>query len=69
MTPNDRKTGIVKIIKIESKNSKYIAKLIVSVLNKEKGRIHTKTPDNGREFAVHEYVSEKLGIDFYFADP
>ena len=69
LSMNDRTTGKVKIRKIEGKNSKQIARLIVSALRKEKGRIHTITSDNGREFADHEYVSEKLGIDFYFADP
>jgi IS30 family transposase len=69
LTMNDRKTGIVKIRKIDGKNSKQIAKVIVSILKKEKGQIHTITSDNGREFAHHEYVSKKLGIDFYFADP
>lgn len=69
LTMNDRRTGKVKIRKIKSKNSKHIAKLIVAALRGEKGRIHTITSDNGREFADHEYVSNKLGIKFYFADP
>lgn len=66
---NDRKTGIVKIRKIRSKNSGHIAKLIVDALKGEKGRIHTITSDNGHEFADHAYISKKLGINFYFADP
>ena len=69
LTMNDHRTGKVKIRKIKSKNSKHIAKLIVAALRGEKGRIHTITSDNGREFADHEYVSNKLGIKFYFADP
>lgn len=69
LTMNDRRTGKVKIRKIKSKNSKHIAKLIVAALRGEKGRIQTITSDNGREFADHEYVSNKLGIKFYFADP
>ncbi|MEZ4910094.1 MAG: IS30 family transposase [Saprospiraceae bacterium] len=64
LTMNDRKTGIVKIRKIEGKNSKQIAKLIVSALKKEKGRIHTITSDNGREFAEHEYVSRSWALTF-----
>lgn len=69
LTLNDRKTGKVKIRMIEGKSSKHIAKLIVAALRREKGRIHTITSDNGREFADHQYVSSKLGITFYFADP
>jgi transposase, IS30 family len=69
LTMNDRTTGKVKIRKIEGKNAKHISKLIVAALRREKGLIHTITSDNGREFADHEYMSKKLGIDFYFADP
>ena len=69
LTMNDRKTGLVKIRKIESKHSGHIAELIVAALKAEKGQIHTITSDNGREFADHEYVSKELGISFYFADP
>ena len=69
LTMNDRKTGIVKIRKIGGKNSKHIAKQIITALKKEKGRLHTITSDNGKEFAEHEYISKKLCIDFYFADP
>jgi IS30 family transposase len=69
LTINDRRTGLVKIRKIESKNAKHIAKLIVNALRREKGLIHTITSDNGREFAGHEDISKKLEIAFYFADP
>lgn len=33
------------------------------------GMIHTSTSDNGKEFARHEEISEKLGCEFYFATP
>lgn len=69
LTMNDRKTGVVKIWKIESKYSGHIAEPIIAALRAEKGRIHTITSDNGREFADHEYVSKKSVISFNFADP
>jgi IS30 family transposase len=69
LTMNDRKTGIVKIRKITNKNSEHIANLIIAALKREKHQLHTITSDNGREFADHILVSEKLVIDFYFADP
>ena len=34
-----------------------------------KGKIHTITSDNGTEFADHQYITQTLGIDFYFATP
>ena len=32
-------------------------------------KVHTITSDNGREFAFHERITEKLGAAFYFAHP
>jgi transposase, IS30 family len=69
LTINDRTTGLAKIRKIKGKNAKQIACQIVDALKKEKGRIYTITSDNGKEFSEHEYISKKLGIEFYFADP
>lgn len=69
LTINDRKTGLCKIRKIKDKSAKQIARQIVRALKKEKGSIYTITTDNGKEFSEHEYVSKKLGIEFYFADP
>jgi IS30 family transposase len=35
----------------------------------DKGLIRTMTSDNGKEFAGHESIVERLGGDFYFATP
>lgn len=69
LTINDRKTGVLTMRLLKSKTSKHVASKIVSALIKQSDKIHTITSDNGKEFADHEYVSKKLGIDFYFADP
>ena len=69
VTINDRKTGFAKIKLVKSKDSKVVAKAIVAALKPYKNHIHTVTSDNGKEFAEHKYISEKLGIDFYFAEP
>jgi transposase, IS30 family len=66
---NDRKTGYAKIKLVKSKNAREIAKAIVSELRPFKQYMHTITSDNGKEFAEHKYISEKLNIDFYFAEP
>ena len=31
--------------------------------------VHTITADNGKEFANHEQIAEKLNANFYFAHP
>lgn len=34
-----------------------------------KEHIRTITSDNGKEFAEHKNIAEKLGVDFFFAHP
>jgi transposase, IS30 family len=69
ITINDRRTGYAKIKLMKSKNAKQIARAIVKELEPLKKYIHTMTSDNGKEFAEHKYISEKLDIDYYFAEP
>ena len=69
LTLNDRKTGVVKMRLLKSKNAKMVSKQIVKALKGERGKIHTITSDNGKKFSEHEYISKRLGIEFYFADP
>ena len=40
---------------------------MVNTLLPYKNSIKTITRDNGTEFAEHQYISQKLGCDFYFA--
>ncbi len=35
----------------------------------KKGALHTITSDNGKEFARHEKIARKLGVEFFFARP
>jgi len=69
LTINDRRSGLAIIRLIKSKKSKLVAKEIVKALKPYKKYLHTITSDNGMEFADHKYVSKKLGIEFYFAEP
>lgn len=69
LTINELTTGYTKVRKLETKNAKEVAKMIVKVLKPIANICKTITSDNGKEFAEHEYVSKHLGIDFYFADP
>lgn len=69
LTINELTTGYTKVRKINSKNAKQVAKMIIKVLKPIKEICKTITSDNGKEFAEHEYVAKQLGVDFYFADP
>jgi IS30 family transposase len=66
---NDRKTGVITLELVKTKNARVVAKKIIKALKGAKHPVYTITSDNGKEFADHEYISKKLGIDFYFADP
>ncbi len=69
LTINELTTGYTKVRKLQSKSAKEVSKMIVKVLKPYADICKTITSDNGKEFADHKYVSEQLGIDFYFADP
>ena len=69
VTINERKTGWVKIIKVPTKEAETVAHATIDALMPYKEIIHTITADNGKEFAMHEKISQQLDIDFYFAKP
>lgn len=69
VTMNDRRTGYAILELIKSKDSKELAKTIVRKLKKYKVILRTITSDNGKEFADHKWISSKLEIGYYFADP
>ena len=55
--------------KVESKQSEVVTAAIIELLYEWKPYLQTITADNGKEFAGHEIVAEKLAIDYYFAHP
>ena len=69
LTINDRASGILKMRKVPSKESKVISKAIIDELEDWSPYIKTITADNGKEFADHKYVAEQLSINYYFARP
>jgi transposase, IS30 family len=69
VTANDRATGLFKIKRVPSKDSKLVRQAVVELLSDLKPNLHTITSDNGKEFAQHKEISAALEIDFYFANP
>ena len=67
LTINDRWSGKVWIKKLTGKSAKPLSAKTVEILSPIKELIHTITGDNGKEFADHKTISEKLEVDFYFA--
>ena len=55
--------------KLSGKNAKEVAKELALELIPYKAMIYTITSDNGKEFANHKDITQKLNIDFYFIHP
>lgn len=51
------------------KTSHAVSESIISLLTPFPASVHTLTTDNGKEFAQHERIAEKLKADFFFAHP
>jgi IS30 family transposase len=69
LTIVERKTKFLLMEKLKGKNAKELAKTMINVMLPYKNCIKTITSDNGTEFAEHQYISQKLNCDFYFAHP
>lgn len=69
LTINDRATGLLFMAKVDSKQASEIEEKTFDLLHDWIPFIHTITSDNGKEFANHQQIAEKLLIDFYFAKP
>lgn len=65
----ERKSQFALIVRTPDKQAQTIQTKIINALAPYKELVHTITSDNGREFANHEYIAQKLNADYYFADP
>ena len=62
-------TSKVWIRKLSGKDAVPLALKTIEALQPIKDLIHTITADNGKEFAKHQEIAEKLEISFYFCKP
>jgi len=69
VTLNERKSRFSLIAYVPSKAAHGVADAIIFLLKSSSSCVHTLTTDNGKEFAQHERIAEKLKADFYFAHP
>ena len=65
----DRKTKVTFLYLLLRAKAEETAAAIIKKLLPIKNIVETITTDNGKEFAQHELVTEKLGAKFYFAQP
>ena len=69
VTINDRASGMLLMRKVPRKESSLVARVAIAALRKWKPLLHTVTSDNGKEFADHQRIADKLRLDFFFAKP
>jgi IS30 family transposase len=69
VTIAERATAFVLIAKLNGKNAQELAEAVVKLMIPFKELVFSITSDNGTEFAMHKYISKKLGALFYFAHP
>jgi len=69
LTLVERKTKLTFIVNVGNKKSEKVAAAIIEKLTPFKKLCHTITFDNGKEFARHKEIENKLGVKIYFAHP
>ncbi|MCK4945024.1 MAG: IS30 family transposase [Alphaproteobacteria bacterium] len=65
----ERKTKLTKLVLLKERTSSATKAGIIARLKPLKEHVLTLTSDNGKEFANHGKISEKLDSDFYFCHP
>jgi IS30 family transposase len=69
LTLVERISQFALIFRTPNKQADTIQTKIINALAPYKELVHTITSDNGKEFAGHQYVAQKLHADYFFADP
>ena len=65
----ERKSRFTLIQKVKRKTAQCVSNAIINLLAPFSEQVHTLTSDNGKEFADHKIIADKLNAKFYFAHP
>ncbi len=65
----DRHSKFTLLHPVEQKTAEDVGAAMLWCLEPVKALVHTITADNGKEFAGHAKVAERLSTGFYFATP
>ena len=65
----ERKSRYTLIQKVKRKTAQCVSDAIINLLAPISDQVHTLTSDNGKEFADHKNIADKLSAKFYFAHP
>ncbi len=69
VTLTERYSKLNLIAHVRTKHAELVTEAIIAMLGPYKKELETITFDNGKEFAYHEIIKEKLAVDTYFAHP
>ncbi len=69
LTATERKSQFELMAKTDGTKADSIKKEMINLLAPFKELVKTITSDNGKEFAQHQKIAERLQSNFYFADP
>lgn len=69
LTVVERKSGMAWLRKLQNKSAQGVEEKLIEILLPIRKYIYTITSDNGKEFARHKTIAEKLLAQFYFAHP
>lgn len=69
VTVVERKSGLVRVGKIDRVGAQETLKRTVSLLRHERHRVRTITADNGSEFHMYKALEQRLRATVYFATP
>jgi len=69
VTVVERKTLFTVAALVDCKQADVVTAATIQLLTPLKGRVHTITADNGKEFAYHEKLVKQLDTKVYFAHP
>jgi IS30 family transposase len=66
----ERTTGFVVLAKMDNATTKTVVESFARVLNREPASMRkTMTYDQGREMHAHAILTQRTGVQIYFADP
>jgi IS30 family transposase len=66
----ERTTGFVVLAKMDNATTKAVVDSFATILNREPAAMRkTMTYDQGREMHGHKILTERTGVQIYFADP
>ena len=70
VTITERSSNFLIMEKLKyGRNADELAKVVVRLLMPYKNSLKSITTDNGSEFAAHQWITLKLGVKVFFADP